>query len=246
MKLSALAAAFTVLAVGCGKLGADKPMPISNANCSALWVELKNIVDNTPASARQESFQREFLITAAYSALTNLGFDPDKTVRSLAFLPIDPRGTCHDMPLLVPSEPRKAKEKGLINDRTLQVLEAWEQLYMGEGSKSGMATVDAVSQCEKNLISPCPITEMIGFLQGDTTYNGKSMEQIIKDRDSFGLTRLGCDDQASMRLLLNEKREIPSCGNINSDTTLSVNRDKVAVVNQSRALLDEEKKSLGF
>jgi len=267
VKLYVLVALAVVLASGCNQSAPSlptasppvakaggKPMPISNANCEALWKETKNVLDQTPATTRRETFRDEFVTTAIYSAVRNLDFDPDLTARSLAFLPINPRSSCRDMVRMVSVDLEKAKAKGLISERTVKIIEMSIQ-FDQPGTEVGSATVDAVSQCEKKLISPCPLTEMINFHRGDKEYGLKygslTFEQIVSSKNiddlvAFATYRLGCADESSMQLLLNEKGQVPNCRNLALDTALAINGDKVAAQNEAKAVLEEEKNKLGL
>ena len=221
-------------------------MPVTEANCDALWKELIEVKKNTVASI--ESFQGESMVKIGFTALENLGYNPDTTIRSLAFLASYGSRSCVNLIYLIPNNLPAAVEKGLISLDTQRVFE--ERAKFPKWSESGLGFVTAIDQCERDVSSPCTLSEVVPYLKGDVA---KRLAKAIETNDSqlftLAVWNLGCDDKEVMKMVLSGDEGPLTCKGLEPSSELGVNKDvrdrMLSARVESEAYLDAQKQALG-
>lgn len=229
------------------------PMPISIENCDALWEELIEIRKDRPAVTKPESFPNEFLVVDGFSAIENLGFGPDETIRSFILLltnrNLDARTSCYQMYHLVPTDMEKAISMGLVTERTRHVLEVLKRYNYSFGETPVL--VEVVEKCQEALSSPCPIAKLTDYSRVDGnaySYSGALEWSAAGDTSAFNdyvKHLFGCG-KLSSQLLINENGERPDCDKFHANSTLSVDSTALAAWRESVVFLQSERKAAGL
>ena len=221
------------------------PMPITEANCNALWQEFREVKQNSVVMP--EAFEGESLVRMGFTSIENLGYDPDMTIRTMAFVSYG--RSCVDLLHFIPSNLPLAVEKELISADTRKVFE--ERRKFPKWSEAALAFVAAVEQCEAVVDSPCTIAQIAKYTTGTGT-EGLS-EAIEKDDShliSFGILALGCNDAQVMRMLVSESGKDITCNRITMSSKLSVNRkvrsEMLSARHASDVYLESQRQALGL
>jgi len=234
-------------------LSASTPMPISIENCNALWEELIEIRRDRAVVSKPESFPGEFLVVDGFSAIENLGFDPDKTIRNFILLlsnrNIHNQSSCAQMHNLIPRDMEKAISMGLVSERTRHVFEVVKR-YDYYSFEETPALVVAVEKCQAALSSPCTIQKLMDYKNKDNAYSYDSALEWTEagDTDAFNtyVTQQFSCTKLTSQLLINENGERLNCDKFHVNSTLSVDSAALAAWRESVAFLESERKASGL
>lgn len=221
------------------------PMPITEANCNALWQEFRDVKQNSVVLP--EAFEGESLVRMGFTSIENLGYDPDMTIRTMAFVSYG--RSCVDLLHFIPSNLPLAVEKNMISPDTRKVFE--ERKKFPQWSEAALAFVAAVEQCEDAVDSPCSIAEIAKYTTSPGTEGlSKAIEKDDSHLISFGILALGCDDAQVMRMLVAESGKEITCNRITMSSKLSVNRklrsEMLSARHASNVYLESQRQALGL
>jgi hypothetical protein len=239
---------------GIGAEDADKatrPMPLSPNYCESLYRKLRDIQADQPGTAQQSSYPNQVLATLGAKAVRALGFDFNATLQAILLGAYDARSSCGDVVRLVPTDPDKAAQEGLISEDTLKVFRM-QQRFVAVDAKLVSPLIAAVSECEEKTKAPCELADVVRFFPENIKYGNKNFRESFESKDpiyidGFAQYSLGCATTSNMQFFVDEKGSLVTCDSFHDKALrLSMKKDAAddyaryqTFMRQRQRLLDE-------